>query len=108
MRFNLFTLFPGMFAGAFEDSIIRRAVANGIVSIHLHDIRAHTTDRHHTADDVPYGGGGGMIMKAEPIFACVESVYGDAPTEERSLVLLSPQGRPFTQAVAREFAAQSR
>ncbi len=108
MRFDIFTLFPGMFAGVFGDSIIQRAIAAGIVSIQLHDIRAHTTDRHHTADDVPYGGGGGMIMKAGPIFACVEHVWGDLPPAERFLVLTSPQGRPFTQAVARELAARPR
>ncbi|MBI5879497.1 MAG: tRNA (guanosine(37)-N1)-methyltransferase TrmD [Chloroflexi bacterium] len=108
MHFDIFTLFPGMFAGAFSDSIIQRAVSAGLVSIALHDIRAHTTDRHHTADDVPYGGGGGMIMKPGPIFACVESVWGDLPSAERYLLLTSPQGRPFTQAVARELAARPR
>lgn len=108
MQFDIFTLFPGMFAGVFDDSIIQRAAAAGIVSIRLHDIRAHTTDRHHTADDVPFGGGGGMVMKAGPIFACVETIWSDVPAAERYLVLTSPQGRPFTQALARELAARPR
>ena len=108
VRFDIFTLFPGLFAGAFDESIIQRARAAGLIEIHIHDIRAHTADRHHTADDTPYGGGGGMVMKPEPIFACVESVFADAPPAERYVALLTPQGRPFSQTVARELAARPR
>lgn len=108
MRFDIFTLFPGLFTGAFDESIIQRARAAGLVDIHIHDIRASTTDKHHTTDDVPYGGGGGMIMKPEPIFASIESVFADVPPDERCIILLTPQGRLFTHAIARELAARPR
>jgi tRNA (guanine37-N1)-methyltransferase len=108
MRFDLFTLFPNLFNGAFDESIIKRARAAGLVDIHIHDIRASTTDRHHTTDDIPYGGGGGMVMKPEPIVASVEGVLADAPAGERHVILLSPQGRTFTQAIARDLAARPR
>jgi tRNA (guanine37-N1)-methyltransferase len=108
MRFDIFTLFPNLFGGVFDVSIIKRARAAGLVDIRIHDIRASTTDKHHTTDDIPYGGGGGMIMKPEPIFASVEAVLADALPAERYIILLSPQGRTFTQAIARELAAHSR
>ncbi len=112
MRFDIFTLFPGMFAGPLSESILKRAQESGLVFIHIHDIRAYTTDKHHVTDDYPYGGGGGMVMKPEPIFAAVESVLGmqfDGSTPPNRLspvpiILLSPQGRLFTQEVARELA----
>lgn len=107
MRFDIFTLFPQMFAGPFEESIIDRARENGLVEIAIHDIRAYTRDRHRTADDTPYGGGGGMVMKPEPIFRAVEDVLGDA-LAGTSIVLLTPQGRRFTQAVAQELSAVGR
>ncbi|MBI5956795.1 MAG: tRNA (guanosine(37)-N1)-methyltransferase TrmD, partial [Chloroflexi bacterium] len=69
MRFDIFTLFPQMFEGVFSVSIVKRAVESGLVSIAVHDIRAYTTDTHHLADDYPYGGGAGMVMTPEPIFA---------------------------------------
>ena len=106
MRFDIFTLFPSLFAGAFDESIIKRARAAGLVQIQLHDIRAHAADKHHTTDDIPYGGGGGMVMKPEPIFAAVEAELAGVPVAERYVILLSPQGRPFSQAVARELAAR--
>lgn len=106
MRFDIFTLFPTLFDGAFDESIIKRARAAALVSINLHDIRAHATDKHHTTDDIPYGGGGGMVMKPEPIFAAVESELASIPPSERYIILLSPQGRLFSQAVARELAAR--
>lgn len=107
MRFDIFSLFPDMFRGAFDESIIQRARAAGLVEIFVHDIRAVTTDRHHTTDDVPYGGGGGMVMKPGPIFTVVENALAGSPAEGRTIILLSPQGRPFTQDVARELAGRS-
>ncbi len=74
MRFDLFTLFPEICAAYLQESILKRAQAAGLVSVHLHNIRDYATDRHHTTDDLPYGGGGGMVMKPEPIFEAVESV----------------------------------
>lgn len=107
MRFDIFTLFPQMFAGPFEESIIKRAQENSLVQIAIYDIRTYTTDRHRTADDTPYGGGGGMIMKPEPIFWSVEDVLADA-LGETPVILLTPQGRRFTQQVAHELAAEER
>lgn len=103
MRFDIFTLFPEMFRGPFDESILARARAQGIIEIGLHNPRDWTTDRHHIVDDYPYGGGAGMVMKPEPIFTAVESVYQGGP-----IILLSPQGRTFTQTVARELASQER
>ena len=78
VHFDIFSLFPDMFAGPFDDSIIKRAQAAGIVSIGLHDIRGYAEGKHLITDDYPYGGGGGMVMKPEPIFRAVESVLGEA------------------------------
>jgi tRNA (guanine37-N1)-methyltransferase len=107
MHFDILTLFPGLFAGAFQESIIKRAREAGLVTIDLHNIRDYATGRHKITDDTPYGGGGGMIMKAEPIFAAVEAVLG----EKKGIVpviLLTPQGRPFSHAVARELSRHPR
>lgn len=106
MRFELFTLFPEVFGPYLQTSILQRAIQRGLVEVHLHNIRDWTTDRHHITDDVPYGGGGGMVMKPEPIFAAVESVLGAPPA--CPLVLLTPQGRPFTQLLAQELAEKAR
>src|SRR5215813_12963567 len=103
VRFDIFTLFPSMFHGPFTESILARAQAAGLIEIDLHNPRDWTTDRHHIVDDYPYGGGAGMVMKPEPLFAAVESVYAGGP-----IILLSPQGRPFTQAMARALAAEPR
>lgn len=111
MRFDIFTLFPEMFDGPFDASIIRRAREAGLVTLALHNIRDYSTDRHHMTDDTPYGGGGGMVMKPEPIWNAVEAVLGYDPTgrpETPPIVLLTPQGRLFTQALARELAAHER
>ena len=108
MHIDIFTLFPGLFAGAFDESIIKRARSAGLVDIAIHDIRAATGDKHHTADDIPYGGGGGMVMKPDPIFASVESASQGREDSPRHIILLSPQGRLFTQAIARELAARPR
>lgn len=106
MRFDIFTLFPEIFAGVFDESILKRAREAHLVEIELHDIRAHTTDKHHVTDDYTYAGGGGMVMKPEPIFSAVESVLGAPP--QVPVILLSPQGRVFNQAMARELAQQPR
>jgi tRNA (guanine37-N1)-methyltransferase len=103
MRFDIFTLFPEMFQGPFDESILARAGASGLIEIALHNPRDVTTDRHHVVDDYPYGGGAGMVMKPEPLFAAVEAVHESGP-----IVLMSPQGRVFTQSVAREFAREPR
>jgi tRNA (guanine37-N1)-methyltransferase len=103
MHFDILTLFPGLFAGAFEESIIKRAREAGLVTIALHDIRGYAAGRHHVTDDLPYGGGGGMVMKPEPIFAAVEAVLG-AELGAVPVILLTPQGRTFTQQVARELS----
>ncbi len=103
MHFDIFTLFPDMFQGPFSESILKRAQERGILSIALHNIRESTYDKHHVVDDYPYGGGAGMVMKPEPIFAAVESVYQGGP-----IILLSPQGRLFNQHIARELAQETR
>jgi tRNA (guanine37-N1)-methyltransferase len=106
MRFDVFTLFPDIFAPYLGISILQRAIEKGLLEVHLHDIRAWTTDKHHVTDDTPYGGGGGMVMKPEPIFTAVEDVLGSPP--ECPLILLTPQGRVFNQRIAEEFAAYPR
>lgn len=102
MRFDVFTLFPDVFLPYLDTSILQRARQRGLLEVNLHDIRAFTTDRHHITDDMPYGGGGGMVMKPEPVFAAVESVLG-APAS-CPVILLTPQGRTFNQKVASELA----
>ncbi len=103
MHIDIFTLFPAMVRGPLDASILRRAQDRGLLEIGVHDIRAATTDKHHVCDDTPYGGGAGMVMKPEPLFAAVEAVYAGGP-----VVLLTPQGRVFTQALARELSAHPR
>jgi tRNA (guanine37-N1)-methyltransferase len=102
MRFDVFTLFPGIFAGPLQESILKRALEAGQLEIQLHNIRDYTTDKHHITDDYPYGGGGGMVMKPEPVFAAVEAVLGSPPNIP--IILLTPQGRLFNQKVAWELA----
>ncbi len=103
MHVDIFTLFPEMFQGPFSESILKRAQKQGLLSIALHNIRAVTLDKHHIVDDYPYGGGAGMVMKPEPVFAAVEAVYQGGP-----IILMSPQGRPFRQSIAHELAQQPR
>jgi len=105
LRFDVFTLFPEVFTPYLDTSILQRARNNGLVEVYLHNIRDWTTDRHHVCDDMPYGGGGGMVMKPEPVFTAVESILGAPPA--CPLILLTPQGRVFTQAVAQELVQQS-
>jgi tRNA (guanine37-N1)-methyltransferase len=104
LRFDVFTLFPDVFTPYLETSILQRAQGARLVEVQLHNIRDWTTDRHHVCDDMPYGGGGGMVMKPGPIFTAVESVLGTPPT--CPVILLTPQGRVFTQGVAEELSQQ--
>ena len=103
MRFDVFTLFPEVFEPYLQVSILQRAHQRGLIEVHLHNIRGWTVDRHHITDDEPYGGGGGMIMKPEPLFAAVEGVLGSPPV--CPVILLTPQGRLFTQSVAQQLAS---
>jgi len=113
MRFEILTIFPEIFRGFFEFGVVSRARKTGIVEISVCDLREFTHDRHRTVDDRPFGGGEGMVLKAEPLAEALESI-GIGPVAERgadsreSVVLLSAQGRPFTQAVARELAGLER
>ena len=104
MKFDILTLFPGMFDGPFGESIIRRAIDSGLIDIRLHNIRDYALDRHRTTDDSPYGGGAGMVMKVEPLTACIEKVKSDRPAAR--VILTSPQGRPFDQGLAAELSVE--
>lgn len=106
-RIDIFTLFPAMFSGPFSESIIKRACARGQLDIRLHNIRDWASDKHHMADDTPYGGGAGMVMKAPPIVEAVEAVLG-TDLESARIAIMSAGGRRFTQAVAREMSVCSR
>jgi tRNA (guanine37-N1)-methyltransferase len=131
LHFDIFTLFPGMFAGVFTDSILKRAQEAGILSVALHNIRDYAEGRHRVTDDTPYGGGGGMVMKPEPICRAVETVLSQEPgwrfeplpgepaepppvepdltlPLDVPIILLSPQGRTFTQQIAEELAGHKR
>lgn len=101
MRFDVFSLFPEVFAPYLNTSIMQRARERGLLEVHVHNIRDWATDRHHITDDEPYGGGGGMVMKPEPIYAAIEAVLGSPPG--CPVILLTPQGRLFTQSIAQEF-----
>ena len=109
MDIHVLTLFPTMFQGPFDQSVIKRAVERGLVQIQIQDIRGYAHDRHHTTDDYQYGGGPGMVMKPEPVFEAVEySLSGYSPEVRQDLpvILLSPQGRRFHQGVAEELAGR--
>ncbi len=107
MRIDLLTIFPDMFRGPFDESIVKRAVEGGLVSINLHDIRRWAEDRHKTVDDYPYGGGPGMVMKPDVVFAATESVLELAPQRE-PVILLTPAGRRLTHEIVVELAAKER
>ena len=112
MRFDIITIFPEFFGGIFGHGVVKRAIANGLIDIVLHDLRDFTHDRHRTVDDRPFGGGEGMVLKPEPLIEAVESV-GVTPkasrdTARESVILLSAQGARFTQSVARELSALER
>lgn len=106
MQFDVFTLFPNLVQPYLEESILLRAREHGLLQVNVHDIRAWTTDKHHVTDEPPYGGGGGMVMKVQPIFAAVEGVLGSPPA--CPVILMTPQGRRFTQRVAEELAQYPR
>ena len=105
--FDVFTIFPGIFAGPLDESILRRAQDRGIVSIAVHDIRNWAADKHRTVDDTTYGGGAGMVMMAPPIVSAVEETLGDGLGATRVLVM-SAAGRLFDQPLAEELARESR
>lgn len=102
MRIDIITIFPEAFT-PLEVSIVGRARERGVLEVHVHDLRDYTADRHRQVDDTPYGGGPGMVMKPEPFFAAVEAIRKETQGEPR-ILLPSPQGRPLTQAVLREFS----
>jgi tRNA (guanine37-N1)-methyltransferase len=114
MKFEILTIFPDFFRGPLDYGIVRKAREAGLIEIGVHDLRTFTHDRHRTVDDRPFGGGEGMVLKPEPIFECLESL-GVSRREERmhddaheTVVLLSPQGELFTQAVAQQFTRHDR
>jgi tRNA (guanine37-N1)-methyltransferase len=112
MQFEVFTLLPEVFPPYLESSILQRARQRGLIEIRVHNIRDYTHDKHHTTDDTPYGGGGGMVMKPEPVFEAVESVLGTVSNPSQPVavpvILLTPQGGVFTQRVAEELARHER
>jgi tRNA (guanine37-N1)-methyltransferase len=106
MRFDVFSLFPQVFTPYIDISILQRAIQNQLVEIYLHNIRDWAPGKHHVTDDTPYSGGGGMVMKCEPIFNAIEAVLGAPPV--CPVVLMTPQGRPFNQKTALELSRHSR
>jgi tRNA (guanine37-N1)-methyltransferase len=106
MQFDLFTLLPEVFLPYLESSILQRARQRDLIAVHIHNIRDWAPDKHHITDDEPYGGGGGMVMKVEPVFAAVESVLG--PSSGIPVILLTPQGRVFNQKIALELSQSPR
>lgn len=120
LKIDIITLFPNSLRSPLAESILGKAFKRGIASVEMHDIRDYTTDKHRQADDYPFGGGSGMVMKAEPIFRCVESLLGldteidgnshirDRINKKTAVVLLSPQGRSFTQKTAVAFSLLDR
>jgi tRNA (guanine37-N1)-methyltransferase len=112
MRFDIITIFPDFFTGPFDYGILKRARMTGLVEIATHDLRSFTHDRHRTVDDRPFGGGEGMVLKAQPIYDAVQSLQITPKAERRrqkeTVILLSAQGQPFSQSVAQELAATER
>src|SRR5260221_12364423 len=115
MQFEVFTLTPEVFPPYLDTSIINRARQKGLINVRVHNIRDYTHDKHHMTDDTPYGGGGGMVMKPEPVFEAVESVLGlethpsdPKPASNIPIILLTPQGRGFTQPVEEELSNHER
>ena len=115
MQFDVFTILPEIFPSYLDTSILKKARDRGLIDVHVHNIRDYTHDKHHTTDDTPYGGGGGMVMKPEPIFEAVETVLGLAapptqpePASPTPIILLTPQGRVFNQTIARELVQHPR
>ena len=111
LRVDVITIFPGFFDGAFDQGILNRARASGLVQVETHDLRRWTSDKHHTVDDRPFGGGDGMVLKPDPIFAAVGDLTGASAREDYEegvrVILLSPQGRVFDQRVAEDLSRAS-
>ncbi len=110
MQFDVFTLLPEVFSPYLDTSILQRARERGLIDVRLHNIRDYTHDKHHTTDDIPYGGGGGMVMKPEPLVEAVETVLGlqAGVRPDYPVILLTPQGRVFNQAIAAALAQHAR
>ncbi len=118
MQFEVFTLLPEIFPPYLDSSILKRARERGLIDIRVHNIRDYTRDKHHTTDDTPYGGGGGMVMKPEPVFEAIETVLGlnanpaaqtpPEPAANIPIILLTPQGRVFNQRIAQEYSQSPR
>jgi tRNA (guanine37-N1)-methyltransferase len=114
MQFEVFTLLPEVFPSYLETSIIKRARERGLIHVRVHNIRDYTHDKHHMTDDTPYGGGGGMVMKPDPVFEAIETVLGlnaeptqPEPDSKIPIILLTPQGRVFNQSIAQELSQHS-
>src|SRR5258706_977465 len=115
MQFEVFTILPEIFPPYLDTSILKRARERGLINVRVHNIRDYARDKHHTTDDTPYGGGGVMVMKPEPVFEAVESVLGlnpnqaqAAPASNIPIILLTPQGRVFNQTIAKAFSQYPR
>ncbi|HUX86457.1 MAG TPA: tRNA (guanosine(37)-N1)-methyltransferase TrmD, partial [Chloroflexota bacterium] len=110
LRVDILTIFPDMFRGPFDSSILKRASDAGLIAIHIHDIRSFTHDRHHTTDDYPFGGGAGMVMKAQPIIEAVEFVEQAAKRSgilsPPEVILFTPGGQVFDQSLAEDLSAR--
>jgi tRNA (guanine37-N1)-methyltransferase len=107
MRFDVLTLFPGIFSGYLTQSLLKRAIQRGLVEVYLHNIRDWSRDKHHKVDDRPYGGGPGMVIRVEPVVECVEAVQSQGPAAGH-VVLLSPQGQRLDQALVEQLAEHPR
>jgi tRNA (guanine37-N1)-methyltransferase len=103
LRFDVVSLFPEVFEPVFRAGVVGRAISRGLLELHAHDLREHTHDRHRQVDDLPYGGGPGMVLKPEPLFEAIEAIRAENPGP---VILMEPWGEPFTQQVARELAAE--
>ncbi|MFA5072914.1 MAG: tRNA (guanosine(37)-N1)-methyltransferase TrmD [Nitrospirota bacterium] len=108
VSFEVLTLFPGMFESPLHESILKRGREKGLLDVTVRNIRDYTTDKHKTADDSPYGGGAGMVLKPEPIFRAMEAIKADHPDETLLTILLSPQGKVFNQDRAQKFSEEQR
>jgi tRNA (guanine37-N1)-methyltransferase len=107
MRIDILTLFPEVCRAPLSESMMKRAQESGAVDLHIHNLRDWTTDKHHVVDDAPFGGGQGMVMKVEPIFAAVEQLKSKIENQNSKILLMSPTGRRFDQQMATEFSAES-
>ncbi len=106
VTFDILSVFPGMFLSTLDSSLIKKSIQNGLVKVNLHNIRDYAKDRHRTTDDTPYGGGGGMVMKIQPVANTLKAVV--PPGEKPCIILLSPQGETFKQNIAEELSRHSR